>query len=151
MTLQIKEMLPQDEAAVLSMVHKFYHSGAADHAVDEQVIQRTFLDAVSEDPLLRGVTLWEHDRIIGFAYLTSFYACEVGGPTVMIEEIFLDDSCRDQGYGTMFFEWLFREYPKAVRFRLEVAEDNTRAIRLYEKLGFSFISYRQMVKDREIH
>ena len=66
----------------------------------------------------------------------------------MLEEIYLDDSCRGKGYGTEFFQWMFREYPGAARFRLEVTGDNDRAARLYEKLGFTFMSYRQMIKDR---
>ena len=78
--LEIKEMLPQDEAAVLPMVNGFYHSDAVDHQVDEKILRKTFLDAVSGDcPALRGVTLWEGEKMVGFAYLTTFYACEVGG------------------------------------------------------------------------
>lgn len=147
--LEIKEMLPQDEAAVLPMVNGFYHSDAVEHQVDEKILRKTFLDAVSGDcPALRGVTLWEGEKMVGFAYLTTFYACEVGGVTVMLEEIYLDDSCRGKGYGTEFFQWMFREYPGAARFRLEVTGDNDRAARLYEKLGFTFMSYRQMIKDR---
>ncbi|MGI6007986.1 MAG: GNAT family N-acetyltransferase [Ruminococcus sp.] len=147
--LKIKKMLPQDETAVLPMVNDFYHSDAVDHQVDMYVLRRTFQDAVSDEcPSLWGVTLWDDDRLAGFAYLTSFYACEVGGITIMLEEIYLDDSCRGKGYGTEFFQWMFREYPQARRFRLEVTGDNERASRLYEKLGFTFMSYRQMIKDR---
>lgn len=47
--LEIKEMLPQDEAAVLPMVNGFYHSDAVDHQVDEKILRKTFLDAVSGD------------------------------------------------------------------------------------------------------
>ncbi|MGI6011379.1 MAG: GNAT family N-acetyltransferase [Ruminococcus sp.] len=149
--LNIKKMLPQDEAAVLSMVDRFYHSDAVDHQVAPEILKRTFRDAVSEDcPALEGVTLWDDDRLAGFAYLTSFYACEVGGLTVMLEEIYLDDACRGKGYGTEFFQWMFRKYPDAMRFRLEVTGDNDRAARLYERLGFTFMSYRQMIKDRMI-
>ena len=145
--LQIKEMQPDDRAAVLPMVQKFYHSDAVDHAVDAGILQKTFEDAVSDNPALRGVTLWEQDQIVGFAYLTTFYACEVCGITVMIEEIYIDTPYQGKGYGTAFFKWLFGEYPDAARFRLEVTDENKNAIRLYEKLGFSFLSYRQMVKE----
>ena len=149
--LNIKKMLPQDEAAVLPMVNAFYHSDAVDHQVDEHILKRTFQDAVSSQcPSLWGVTLWDDDRLAGFAYLTSFYACEVGGITIMLEEVYLDESCRGKAYGTKFFQWMFREYPHAARFRLEVTGDNDRAARLYEKLGFTFMSYRQMILDRNV-
>ena len=147
MMLQITEMLPEDREAVLPLVLRFYHSDAVDHVVDETIIQKTFQDAVSDDPALRGVTLRENEQIIGFAYLTTFYACEVCGITVMIEELYIDDRYRGKGYGTAFFQWLFKEYSHAARFRMEVTEENDNAIRLYEKLGFSFLSYSQMAKD----
>jgi len=42
---------------------------------------------------------------------------------------------------------LFKEYPAAKRFHLEVAEENTRAIGLYKKLGYEVLDYVQMVKN----
>lgn len=146
--LQVKEMIPEDRTAVLPMVHGFYHSDAVEHAVDERIVEQTFADAVSEKPDLRGVTLWSENEMIGFAYLTTFYACEVCGITVMIEELYLREEYRGKGYGTEFFNWLFREYSHAARFRMEVTDDNEKAIRLYKKLGFSFMNYSQMIRDK---
>jgi ribosomal protein S18 acetylase RimI-like enzyme len=39
------------------------------------------------------------------------------------------------------------EYPSAKRFHLEVAEENTRAIELYKKLGYEILEYVQMIKE----
>lgn len=146
--LQIREMCDGDEEVVLPLVHEFYHSDAVDHTVDDSVLRRTFADAVREHSLLRGVMLLDGQTPVGFAYITSFYACETGGVTVMIEEVYLSEACRGKGYGTQFFEWLFKEYPDAKRFRLEVTKSNEGAVRLYEKLGFTFMKYDQMIKDR---
>ena len=146
--LQIREMCDGDEEVVLPLVHEFYHSDAVDHTVDDSVLRRTFADAVREHSLLRGVMLLHGQTPVGFAYITSFYACETGGVTVMIEEVYLSEACRGKGYGTQFFEWLFKEYPDAKRFRLEVTKSNEGAVRLYEKLGFTFMKYDQMIKDR---
>ena len=41
------------------------------------------------------------------------------------------------------------ENPQVKRFRLEVTRSNEGAVRLYEKLGFSFLEYDQMVLDRQ--
>lgn len=146
--LQIREMCDGDEEVVLPLVHEFYHSDAVDHTVDDSVLRRTFADAVREHSMLRGVMLLDGQTPVGFAYITSFYACETGGVTVMIEEIYLSEACRGKGYGTQFFEWLFKEYPDAKRFRLEVTKSNEGAVRLYERLGFTFMKYDQMIKDR---
>ena len=44
--------------------------------------------------------------------------------------------------------WLEREYPAARRFRLEVTQINQGAIRLYEKSGYQYLRYDQMVLDK---
>ena len=45
-------------------------------------------------------------------------------------------------------DWMEREYPAARRFRLEVTQVNQRAIRLYEKSGYQYLRYDQMVLDK---
>ena len=95
----------------------------------------------------KGVVLTEEGKIIGFAYVTVFYACEVGGRCLMFEELFLKEEARGKGYGTAFFKWVMEGHPEVKRFRLEVTEENKRAIALYESLGFSFLDYGQMAKD----
>lgn len=38
-------------------------------------------------------------------------------------------------------------YPECARYRLEVTGEN-RAARLYERMGFRYLDYKQMVIDR---
>lgn len=134
---------------VMAMVEEFYHSDAVSHPVEKQVLEQTFADAVSSDPILDGYVLTEDGRIVGFAYTTVYYACEVGGRCMMFEEIYLREETRGKGYGTRFLELIMEENPQVKRFRLEVTRSNEGAVRLYEKLGFSFLEYDQMVLDRQ--
>lgn len=146
--LKISQMQLKDEETVLPMVMEFYHSDAVDHAVETAVLKRTFSDAAGSCPYLEGFLLEDEAGAAGFAYLTSFYACEVGGITVMIEELYFKKESRGKGYGKKFFAWLFKRYPDARRFRLEVTRENEAACALYQKLGFEYLSYHQMVLDR---
>ena len=65
-----------------------------------------------------------------------------------IEEIFLKPEFRGQGLGTEIMAWLEREYPAARRFRLEVTQVNQGAVRLYQRAGYEFLRYDQMVLDK---
>ncbi|MBU9724702.1 GNAT family N-acetyltransferase [Diplocloster modestus] len=144
----VRDMKLSDKEQVLSMVEEFYQSDAVDHAISKEIRERSFEAAAGTSPMIRGIVLVEEEQIVGYAYLTPFYTCEAGGVNLMIEELFLKDVCRGKGYGTKFFQWMFREYPDVVRFRLEVTAANEGAAALYKKLGFEYLDYRQMVLDR---
>lgn len=146
--LKIRKMVPEDKASVLPMVYQFYESDAVDHSVPQETLQRTFYAAVEEGTLLEGYTLEDESGIVGFAYLSKYFACEVGGENMMLEELYFLPEARGKGYGTEFFHWVECTYPVVRRFRLEVTDSNQAAIRLYERLGYHFINYGQMVKDR---
>ncbi len=145
--MNIRVMTAQDKNVCLPMVKEFYCSDAVDHPVPLEILERTFLDAVGENPHLCGLVFEDGEQVVGFAYLTFFYACEVGGEVVMIEEVFIKEQCRGRGFGQEFLDYLHTAYPKAARFRLEVTKENTGAVRLYERNGFKQISYMQMIKD----
>ncbi|HIT14680.1 MAG TPA: GNAT family N-acetyltransferase [Candidatus Scatomonas merdigallinarum] len=147
--LQIRKMTGADAKTVLPMVYGFYRSDAVDHAVPEETLNRTFQAAVTDGSLLEGFVLEDETGAVGFAYLSPYYACEVGGVNMMLEEIFIIPEAQGKGYGTEFFRWMEETYPEVRRFRLEVTESNQAAVRLYKKLGYDFIRYEQMAKDRK--
>ena len=147
--LQIRKMTGADAKTVLPMVYGFYRSDAVDHAVPEETLNRTFQAADTDGSLLEGFVLEDETGAVGFAYLSPYYACEVGGVNMMLEEIFIIPEAQGKGYGTEFFRWMEETYPEVRRFRLEVTESNQAAVRLYKKLGYDFIRYEQMAKDRK--
>ncbi|WP_315167605.1 GNAT family N-acetyltransferase [Metaclostridioides mangenotii] len=103
-----------------------------------------------DKPYEWGATLCEDDDFVGYAYLTMCYSCQMGGKTLILEELFMKEQCRGKGYGRQFFDWLFNEYQDVVRFRLEVTETNEGASSLYKRLGFDYLQYKQMVYDKKI-
>ena len=67
-----------------------------------------------------------------------------------IEELYVDSDFRGLGIGSRFFDFLKDEFKgKIKRLRLEVGDENEGAKKLYERLGFEFLDYRQMVIDRD--
>lgn len=144
----IRTMIADDYDAVMSMVDAFYQSPAVDHKVEREVLEETFRAAVNpEETLLRGILLEEDGSAVGFGYITECYSCEAGGRCVFFEELYFKPECRGKGYGTEVFHWVKQEYPNHPRIRLEVTDVNANAIRLYERLGFRFLDYRQMILE----
>lgn len=147
--LLIRDMTPADEQTVMDMVDIFYHSPAVEHPVEREVLLRSFRAAADpSQPLLRGLLLEEDGAAVGYCYLTECYSAEAGGRQIIVEELYLDEGCRGKGYGTRVFRWIIDAYPEHVRFRLEVSGANRAAARLYERLGFRYLEYGQMVFDR---
>ena len=148
---EIRTMTAADHDVVMPMVQTFYKSPAVDHDTDPAILERTFRDAVDPaEPLLRGMLLVEDGQAVGYAYLTECYSCEVGGRCVFFEEMYFDPACRGKGYGPAVFRWVKEQYPNHPRIRLEVTDVNEGAIRLYQRLGFQFLDYRQMVLEGDL-
>lgn len=147
---EMRPMTPGDRDAVMAMVADFYHSPAVEHEVDLSILEQAFQDAASpEQPLVEGLLLLEDGAPVGYCYLTWSYATEVGGKVLIFDELYLSDRCRGKGYGSRVFQTVMEAHPECRRFRLEVTPANPGAARLYERLGFRFLQYNQMVLDRE--
>ena len=130
------------------MVEAFYQTDAVDHPVDRAVMERSFRAAADpSEPLLRGVLVYDGADVAGYVYLTICYSAEVGGRCIFIEEIFLNEGYRGRGLGKEVMAWIQGQYPDVRRLRLEVTQVNQSAIRLYEKSGYRYLRYDQMVLD----
>ncbi len=149
--LTFRDITLQDRDVVLPMVETFYQTDAVDHPVDFSILERSFLDAADPaEPLLRGVLILDGQDVAGYLYLTQCYAAEVGGRCVFLEEIFLNPPFRGRGLGHEIMAWIEAQYPSARRFRLEVTQANQGAAKLYQKSGYQYLHYHQMVLDREV-
>ena len=145
--MNIRPMTLQDRKEVLAMETMLYHSPAVEAPIPPQIMERSFADAVGENPHIQGFFMEENGKAAGFAYLTFFYSCEIGGDVVMVEELFIKEEFRGCGLGQQFFDWLYGQYPDIRRFRLDITFEN-RAARLYERNGFRYPDYRSMIFDR---
>jgi len=143
----IREITQDDKEVFMAMAKEFYSSEAVAHSLDTRIIEANFSTAINEPHRLRAFIIEDGDVPVGFALISFYYATEVGGLVVLIEDVYLSEACRGKGLGSKFIEFVEKEYPAAKRFHLEVAEGNTRAIALYKKLGYEVLVYVQMVKN----
>lgn len=141
-------MTPGDTEAVLAMMRVFYDSPAVLTEVSEAVLRRDIADACGGSPLLRGYVFQEDGRLLGYAMAALCYATEYGGLCVWLEDLYLKPEARGRGLSSAFFDFLEREFPEAVRFKLEVEADNGPALRAYAARGYHPSAYVVMTKER---
>ena len=75
---------------------------------------------------------------IGYAALTFGYSIEFRGRDAFVDELFLVEKARGRGMGSAVLEFIKQEAAALgiVALHLEVARDNRRARRVYERWGF---------------
>ena len=144
-----KRINANDKEIYFDLANEFYHSDGVLHSVEQRVITDTFNEIVRSDNYLECYLIESNLETIGYALLSKMFSPEVGGKCIWIEEIYIRERFRGQGFGSKFFDFLFEKYNSSTfRFRLEAVEENARAIKLYKKLGFKRLDYIQMVIDK---
>ncbi len=138
-------MSEADREPVLAMMRRFYRSNAVLTNGSEEIFQQDFENCVGNSPYLEGFVFWQQLEIVGYAMVAKSFSTEFGCPCIWIEDLYITDSFRGQGTGTLFLKFIRKRFPTAV-LRLESEPENRRAIAIYEKNGFTVFSYREMIQ-----
>ena len=133
---------PADDDALVAMCAQLYREDPGPAPVPADQMRAT-LAALHREPWRgRAVVLEVRERLSGYALLISFWSNELGGEVCDVDELFVVPELRNQGYGTSLFDAIARGelWPTpAVALELGVTPGNTRARRLYERLGFTAV------------
>lgn len=148
--MNIRRFEPKDRALYLQMAQDFYQSPAVLQPIPRSYMERTFDEMMRSDVYVDGYLMETDDGApMGYVLIAKTFSQEPGGLAVWVEELSVLPEYRGQGAGTQALEWVKKRYPNCKRIRLEVELENTRAIALYERLGFQEFPYFQMVIDAE--
>ena len=146
---EFRDFTAADRAVFLRFCREFYSGDAVEHPIPQSYMEDTFEKIIEGSPYLRGILFVQADEPVGYCQLSFTYSNEAGGFVVLGEELYVCPEHQGQGIGKEFFRWLRNSYDgKATRYRLEVCEDNVRAIGLYRKEGFEVLPYGQMILGR---
>lgn len=144
----IRKVTPADRELYISMTQSFYNSEAVCHPVPLRNIEAAFDEMMRSDVYMEGYILEHEGKAAGYANIAKTFSCEGGGLTVWVEELFMLPEYRSKGLGREFFAFLENRFgEKLARMRLEITDSNVNAKRLYKRLGFEELDYRQMVKE----
>lgn len=143
-----RQVTRQDEAVFIELMREFYDSPAVLHAIPETYFLRTFQEVTNGSPYAQAYLFVHDEDVVGYGLLAFTYSNEAGGLVVWLEEAYLRPSFRGLGIGSRFFSFVEERFAgKAARLRLEAEPDNQEAIRLYRRLGFKDLPYKQMIKS----
>lgn len=141
------------------MMKEFFAGPAVLHNVPESHFETTLQELENGSPFFDVYVFEACDelsqnenaegtRIAGYGAVTKTYSNEAGGLCFWFDEIYIREKFRGQGLGSSFIRQVITEHPEVKRFRLETEPENEAAVRLYKKLGFEPLSYRQFSLEK---
>lgn len=145
----IREFTKNDYNTFMELSREFYNTTAVDHKIPDKNRTATFEASVGNSPYAKGFIIECNGEVAGYCLISLTFSGEVGGLVVLVEELYIKEKFQGNGLGTECFSFIEDLYKDAKRFRLEVTRVNDGAIKLYTRLGYSEIAYKQMIKDKE--
>jgi ribosomal protein S18 acetylase RimI-like enzyme len=126
-----------DEETLAELMREFYAHEGIDY---ERSRAREAFRALVADPALGRVWLMRAGgELAGYLAVTVCYSLEFAGRYALVDELYVREAFRGQGIGARALDVAAeacRELGVAA-VRLEVDTWNTRAMKLYERLGFT--------------
>jgi GNAT superfamily N-acetyltransferase len=135
--IHYRPMQAHEQSVVAQMMKALYEENPEDHPLREEHISRTFAQLAAHPDYGTILVFESEGKIAGYAVLINFWSNEYGGIVLSIDELYILPQFRGKGIGTDFIQYLHAtKFHNAVALELEVIPYNTRALKLYEKLGF---------------
>ncbi len=141
----IENMTSKHTDGVIEMMRVFYTSPAVHTNGSEEIYRADVENCINDNPYLEGYVFTEGDELMGYGMLAKSFSTEFGKPCIWIEDIYLKPQYCNKGVGTRFLQFVEAKYPDAI-LRLEVEEENQRAVHVYRKCGFDVLPYMEMKK-----
>ena len=138
-------MREEDRNQVVELMRVFYTSPAVLSNGSDEIFEADFNACISGSPYLEGYVFEDADKIQGYAMVAKSFSTEFGKPCIWIEDLYIKEEYRGIGLGSLFLKFIEDKYPNSV-YRLEVEEENERAVNVYKKCGYEFIPYMEMKK-----
>lgn len=142
----IRKMTAQDKPFIMEMMRVFYASPAVYTNGSEEIFSSDIDNCVNDNPYLEGYVIVSEDEILGYIMLAKSFSTEFGKSCIWLEDIYVKDGYRGKGLGEKLMNFVIDKYSASSIIRLEVEEENERALNLYKKSGFSILPYLEMKK-----
>lgn len=146
MQFSIRKFVEEDRFEILSMMKVFYSSDAVFTNGSDEIFERDFDACIENNPYLEGYVFEKDTKILGYAMLAKSFSTEFGKPCIWLEDLYLKPEYRGNGIIPIFIKYVEDNYKNCI-LRLEVEDENSHAVHVYEKSGFSRLPYVEMKKE----
>ena len=140
-----RPMTSGDKPEILNMMRQFYSSPAVYTSGSDEIFSADIEACLSDSPYIEGYILESNGETAGYAMVAKSFSTEFGKQCIWIEDLYIKEEYRGRGIGNMFMEFITDKYKNCI-FRLEVEEENEKAVALYKKHGFENLPYVEMKK-----
>lgn len=141
----IRLMENKDKDEVFEMMRVFYTSPAVYTNGSDEIFLNDIENCINDCPYLEGYIFEDNGEIQGYGMIAKSFSTEFGKPCIWIEDIYIKEQFRGLGIGSEFINLISEKYSDSI-IRLEVEEENERAVRVYKKNGFDVLPYMEMKK-----
>lgn len=145
--MKIRLINKDDRNELFAMMREFYSSPALIHKSSDRVLNRTIDDCLVQNPYVCAYIFEEDDRVAGYSIVSKNYTTEYGGICIWIEDLFFKQEFRGRRLSDEFFSFVEKQYPEAVRYKLEVEAENEHAVACYLKHEYQKSDYFLMTKE----
>ena len=146
MNTTIRAMTPADKDSVMEMMRVFYNSPAVLSNGSDEIFARDIEGCISDNPYVEGYMFEQDGAVQGYGMAAKSFSTEYGRQCIWLEDIYIKAEYRGLGIGSQFIDYITKKYPDAL-LRLEVEEENARAVHVYKKSGFEFFEYKEMKRE----
>jgi GNAT superfamily N-acetyltransferase len=140
-----------DDDLLVEMCLGLYREDPGPLAGDARHMRETLATLRREPWRGRAVALDVGRQVVGYALLVAFWSNELGGDVCEVDELYVTPDFRGRGHGAALFEAIERGdvWPApVVAVALGITPGNTRARRLYERLGLAAVGVSMVKKLR---
>jgi GNAT superfamily N-acetyltransferase len=137
-----------DDDVVVELCLRLYGEDPGPLPADGRAMRETLARLRHEPWRGRPVVLDVGQQVLGYALLIAYWSNELGGEVCAVDELYVARDLRSRGHGAALIQAIGRGdvWPAPLAaIALGVTPGNTRARRLYERLGFAAVGV-SMVK-----
>ena len=144
----IRPVENKDRSIFLELTAEFWNTPAVHAKIPLAYHKRTFDLIMKGTPYVSAYLISYNETVVGYGLLSFTYSNEAGGMVVWLEEIYIREAYRGKGLGNEYLRFVSDTYrEKAAWLRLEIAPQNDRAKRLYERHGYRTMPYQSYYKE----